>query len=92
MGTGRPAPADRLLARLRREAPENLRALIPASALPERMRHGQSAREAGAWSWQIELTDGNLLGSQHTMTYTASAPAILFSQYFSDWSVDAGSA
>lgn len=79
-----------MVARLRKEAPDSVRELIPADARPESLRPGQSAREAGAWSWSLELTDGNLIGSQFTMKQIVSGKVVAFNRYFSDWNVDAG--
>lgn len=80
--------SERLLERLKREAPADVQGLFSATNTPHSLRPGLSARQAGAFSWELELTNGTIIGSQFTMSAVASAPAIGWSKYFSDWTVD----
>lgn len=86
--TARKSISERLLERLQREAPADLQGLFSPTRTPHSLRPGLSARQAGAFSWELELTDCTIIGSQFTMSAIASAPAIGWSKYFSDWEVD----
>lgn len=84
----RKSVGERLLARLHREAPEDVQSLFSPTHTPRSLRPGLSARQAGAFSWELELANGTIIGSQFTMTEIAAAPALGWSKYFSDWTVD----
>lgn len=86
--TARKSVSERLLARLQKEAPEAVRSLLSPAQAPRSLRPGLSARQAGAWSWELELAGGNLIGSQFTMSQILAAPDLGWSRYFSDWEVD----
>jgi hypothetical protein len=92
--TGRPQRAgegpqvrtsEQLLARLREEAPFD----IPDGAEPERLYHGRHQRNAGAWSWMLNI-GSTLAGSQHTMRACVEAQRLDFSWSHGaqTWSVD----
>lgn len=86
--TRRPTTTERLISRIRKEAPEHLLRHFPENPRPDSLRQGPNARSAGAWSWMIELSDGNLVGSQQTMTKLVAAKEIAFSRYITDWDID----
>ena len=86
--TARKSISERLRERLQREAPVDVQGLFSPTRMPQSLRPGLSARQAGAFSWELELTNGTIIGSQFTMSAIAAAPSIGWSKYFSDWEVD----
>lgn len=86
--TTRKSTSERLQERLKREAPEDIRGLFSPTNTPRSLRPGLSARQGGAFSWELELTNGTIIGSQFTMSEITSTPAVGWSKYFSDWTVD----
>lgn len=77
--------SERLLVRLLEEAPFD----IPDGAAPERLYHGRHQRNAGAWSWMLDI-GSTLAGSQHTMRACLDAHQLDFSWSHGaqTWSID----